>query len=115
MEADDAAGSESLGAGGANIVFAQNLKTMIMPAFVLGSAIAATMMRHTRSAMLEVLRSDYVRTARAKGVRERLVPVRSDLQREVYVGLPLTEAIELTRAGCLEEDDPESIMELASW
>jgi peptide/nickel transport system permease protein len=54
----------------------QNLKTMIMPAFVLGTAIAATMMRHTRSAMLEVLRSDYVRTARAKGVRERFVILR---------------------------------------
>lgn len=54
----------------------QNLKTMIMPAFVLGTGIAATMMRHTRSAMLEVLRSDYVRTARAKGVRERLVILR---------------------------------------
>ena len=52
---------------------AQNLRTMIMPAFVLGTALAATMMRHTRSAMLEVLTSDYVRTARAKGVRERLV------------------------------------------
>lgn len=54
----------------------QNLKTMIMPAFVLGTGIAATMMRHTRSAMLEVLTSDYVRTARAKGVRERLVIMR---------------------------------------
>jgi len=54
----------------------QNLKTMIMPAFVLGTGIAATMMRHTRSAMLEVLKSDYVRTARAKGVRERFVIMR---------------------------------------
>lgn len=54
----------------------QNLKTMIMPVFVLGSGIAATMMRHTRSAMLEVLKSDYVRTARAKGVRERGVIMR---------------------------------------
>jgi len=49
---------------------AQNLKAMIMPAFVLGNAIAAVMMRHTRSAMLQVLSSDYVRTARAKGLRE---------------------------------------------
>lgn len=54
----------------------QNLKTMIMPAFVLGTGIAATMMRHTRSAMLEVLKSDYVRTARAKGVQERRVIMR---------------------------------------
>jgi peptide/nickel transport system permease protein len=48
----------------------RNLATLIMPAFVLGNAIAAVMMRHTRSAMLEVLSADYVRTARAKGLSE---------------------------------------------
>ncbi len=51
----------------------QNLLTLIMPAFVLGNAIAAVMMRHTRSAMLQVLGSDYVRTARAKGLSESRV------------------------------------------
>jgi peptide/nickel transport system permease protein len=51
----------------------RNLATLIMPAFVLGNAIAAVMMRHTRSAMLEVLSSDYVRTARAKGLSETRV------------------------------------------
>ncbi len=50
-----------------------SLKTMLMPAFVLGNALAATMMRHTRSAMIGVLSSDYVRTARAKGLSERAV------------------------------------------
>jgi peptide/nickel transport system permease protein len=45
-----------------------SIKTMIMPAFVLSTAIAAYLMRHTRSAMLEALTADYVRTARAKGV-----------------------------------------------
>lgn len=50
-----------------------NLKAMIMPAFVLGNAIAAVMMRHTRAAMLQVLSSDYIRTARAKGLVERVV------------------------------------------
>src|SRR5437773_11346218 len=49
-----------------------NLAAMIMPAFVLGNAIAAVLMRHTRSAMLQVLSSDYVRTARAKGLNERV-------------------------------------------
>jgi peptide/nickel transport system permease protein len=49
-----------------------NLQAMIMPAFVLGNAIAAVLMRHTRSAMLQVLNADYVRTARAKGLDERL-------------------------------------------
>jgi peptide/nickel transport system permease protein len=43
-----------------------NLQAMIMPAFVLGNAFASVLMRHTRSAMLQVLSSDYVRTARAK-------------------------------------------------
>ena len=50
-----------------------NLASMIMPAFVLGNAIAAVLMRHTRSAMLQVLSADYVRTARAKGLDERVV------------------------------------------
>ncbi|MEM8704024.1 MAG: ABC transporter permease [Pseudomonadota bacterium] len=51
----------------------RSLETMIMPAFVLGTALAATLMRHTRSAMLGVLRTDYVRTARAKGLQEQVV------------------------------------------
>jgi peptide/nickel transport system permease protein len=51
----------------------RNLGTLIMPAFVLGNALAAGMMRHTRSAMLGVLSADYVRTARAKGLSETRV------------------------------------------
>lgn len=51
----------------------KSITTMIMPAFVLGTALAATLMRHTRSAMLEVLTADYIRTARAKGVLEKRV------------------------------------------
>src|ERR1700732_1377257 len=58
----------------------QNLLTLIMPAFVLGNAIAAVMMRHTRSAMLQVLSSDYVRTARAKGLGELRVILRHGLR-----------------------------------
>jgi peptide/nickel transport system permease protein len=50
-----------------------SIKTMLMPAFVLGNALAATLMRHTRSAMLSVLSADYIRTARAKGLSERKV------------------------------------------
>ena len=49
-----------------------SLASTIMPAFVLGNAFAAVLMRHTRSAMLQVLESDYVRTARAKGLSERV-------------------------------------------
>jgi peptide/nickel transport system permease protein len=62
---------ESLGA---------NLAAMAMPAFVLGNAIAAVLMRHTRSAMLQVLQADYVRTARAKGLRERSVVIKHALR-----------------------------------
>jgi peptide/nickel transport system permease protein len=58
----------------------QNLRTMIMPAFVLGNAIAAVMMRHTRAAMLQVLGTDYVRTARAKGLAERTVILKHALR-----------------------------------
>jgi peptide/nickel transport system permease protein len=58
----------------------QNLRTMIMPAFVLGNALAASMMRHTRSAMLGVLKQDYVRTARAKGLLEPRVVLRHALR-----------------------------------
>lgn len=47
-----------------------SFKTTIMPAFVLGNAIAGVLMRHTRAAMLQALGSDYVRTARAKGLFE---------------------------------------------
>lgn len=51
----------------------ENLKHMIMPAFVLGTGLAAVVMRQMRSAMLESLGADYVRTARAKGLSERSV------------------------------------------
>ena len=50
-----------------------SLAATIMPAFVLGNAIAAILMRHTRSAMLTAMGEDYVRTARAKGLPERRV------------------------------------------
>jgi len=50
-----------------------SIATTIMPAFVLGNVGAAVLMRHTRGAMLDALQSDYVRTARAKGLLERVV------------------------------------------
>ena len=57
-----------------------NLAALVMPAFVLGNAIAAVLMRHTRSAMLQVLSSDYVRTARAKGLPETGVVLKHALR-----------------------------------
>jgi peptide/nickel transport system permease protein len=51
----------------------QSLRHLLMPAVVLGSALAAVIMRQTRSAMLDALTADYVRTARAKGLGGRQV------------------------------------------
>ena len=50
-----------------------NLGVLILPSLILGTALAAATMRMTRTMMLEVLRQDYVRTAWAKGLRERVV------------------------------------------
>ena len=60
--------------------FWRSMATTIMPAFVLGNAIAAVLMRHMRSAMLQAMSADYVRTARAKGARERAVVLKHALR-----------------------------------
>jgi peptide/nickel transport system permease protein len=57
-----------------------SLQTTILPAFVLGNSFAAVLMRHTRSAMLQAMTSDYVRTALAKGLAERIVVVKHALR-----------------------------------
>jgi peptide/nickel transport system permease protein len=54
----------------------RNLKLMIMPSIVLGTALAALVMRLLRSSMIEVLGSDYIRTARAKGLADATLVVR---------------------------------------
>ncbi len=54
----------------------RNLRMFIVPAIVLGMALAGMTMRMTRSMMLEVLRQDYIRTAWAKGLKERVVVIR---------------------------------------
>src|SRR5438552_13199764 len=53
-----------------------NLKRMIMPAFVLGTALTAVLMRQTRNSMIEILSADYIRTARSKGLAGRAVVFR---------------------------------------
>lgn len=57
-----------------------NLEQMYIPAISLGLALAATVTRLVRSSMLEILRQDYVRTARAKGLHERVVLSRHALK-----------------------------------
>ncbi|TDV45737.1 peptide/nickel transport system permease protein [Pseudomonas graminis] len=68
----------------------QNLKTLILPAFVLGAGLSGVLMRHTRSAMLEVLRADYVRTARAKGLFPRAVILKHALRNALMPIVTLT-------------------------
>jgi peptide/nickel transport system permease protein len=58
----------------------ENLRRMVLPALSLGVALGATTMRFTRSSLLEVFNQDYIRTARAKGLRERLVVYRHALK-----------------------------------
>jgi peptide/nickel transport system permease protein len=58
----------------------KNLEQLYLPAIALGLALSASLARITRSSMLEVLRQDYIRTARAKGLRERLVVIRHALR-----------------------------------
>ena len=57
-----------------------NVKRMLMPALVLGTALAAVLMRQTRNAMIEVLSADYIRTARSKGLAGFAVVVRHALR-----------------------------------
>jgi peptide/nickel transport system permease protein len=54
----------------------QNLKQMALPAIVLGAGLSAVTMRLMRTMLLEVLRQDYIRTAWAKGLPERLIVMR---------------------------------------
>ncbi len=59
---------------------AANLEMLIIPAFILGVGLSGTVMRLTRAQMLEVMRQDYIRTAWAKGLRERVIIVRHGLR-----------------------------------
>jgi peptide/nickel transport system permease protein len=58
----------------------QNLTHLIVPAIILGTSLSAVTMRLTRTMMLEVLRQDYIRTAWAKGLSERLIVTRHALR-----------------------------------
>lgn len=57
-----------------------SLKYLILPAITLGSRFAAYLARYTRSVMLEVIREDFIRTARAKGVKEKMVILKHALK-----------------------------------
>jgi peptide/nickel transport system permease protein len=73
-------------------------KALILPAITLAAPAAAVLARMTRSTMLEVLNQDYIRTARAKGVRERFVIVRHALRNAL---IPVMTIIGLQFGGLL--------------
>lgn len=76
----------------------QNLRFMVLPAVATGLREAAVLMRFLRSSMLEVLKLDYVRTARAKGLQERLVIFRHVVRNAL---VPVVTAMGLQIAGLL--------------
>ncbi len=57
-----------------------NIRMMIVPSMILGGALAGSVMRFTRSTMLETLRQDYIRTAWSKGLKERVIIIRHALR-----------------------------------
>jgi len=69
---------------------AKNLQQIVFPAMTLGFSFSASVMRTTRSAMLEVLGEDYIRTARAKGLRSRTVITRHALRNALIPVVTLT-------------------------
>jgi peptide/nickel transport system permease protein len=75
------------------------LAHLIMPAFVLGYVATATIARITRSSMLDALHQDYIRTARAKGLFERMVIMRHALRNAL---IPTVTVIGLVFGGLLE-------------
>lgn len=74
------------------------LKGMILPAVTLGAVSAALISRLTRSTLLEVLRNDYIRTARAKGLRERIVISRHAMKNAL---IPVVTVVGLQFGGML--------------
>lgn len=77
---------------------ATNLKQMILPSFTLGVTLAAVIARITRGAMLDALYQDFIRTARAKGLRERHVVTRHALANAL---IPVVTVVGLQIAGLL--------------
>lgn len=74
------------------------LKDMVLPAFTLGTLLATALSRLTRAGMVEVLSNDYIRTARAKGMNERVVLLRHAFRN---VMIPIVAVIGLELAGLL--------------
>lgn len=76
----------------------KSMKLMLMPGFVIGTALMGSVMRTTRTSMLDVLRSEYITTARSKGLAERVVIYRHALKNAM---VPVVTVIGLQMAGLL--------------
>jgi peptide/nickel transport system permease protein len=76
----------------------RNIRLMVMPAIVLGTALSALVMRLLRSSMLEVLGSDFIRTARAKGLADTLVVTRHAMKNAM---IPVITVMGLQLSGLL--------------
>lgn len=72
---------------------------LVLPTITLGSGLAATLTRLTRSSLLEVIRQDYIRTAQAKGLSQRVVLFRHALRNAL---IPVITVLGLQLAGLLE-------------
>lgn len=72
--------TSGIGTAGDAYSLADNLRHLALPALALGLARTAVFMRYTRASVLEVMNNDYVRTARAKGLREGLITTRHILR-----------------------------------
>lgn len=88
--------SSGMATVGRPATFGDAAKHLVLPAVVLGLAEAAPLIRYTRSSMLEVIRQDYVTTARAKGLREVVVVARHAL-RNALIPLVTVVALNLPR------------------
>lgn len=76
----------------------EGIKSVILPAFTIGTGLMATMARTTRSSMLDVLRADYLRTARSKGVDEKLVVNKHGLRNAL---IPIITVFGSQLGGCI--------------
>jgi peptide/nickel transport system permease protein len=82
-----------MGTAGESFSLRDNLEHLFLPATALGVLRTAVFMRYTRASMLEVLHSDFMVTARAKGLRERVVVIRHGLRNAL---IPIITVIGLT-------------------
>ena len=76
----------------------ENILSMLMPSFVIGSHLAGVLARYVRASMLEVLRQDYIRTARSKGLSELQILLRHAIKPSM---IPIVTVLGFTFAGMM--------------